>query len=29
MGLMTADQYRESLNDGRVVYYKGKKIDNV
>jgi 4-hydroxybutyryl-CoA dehydratase / vinylacetyl-CoA-Delta-isomerase len=29
MGLMTANQYRESLNDGRVVYYKGKKIDNV
>ena len=29
MGLMTADQYRESLKDGRVVYYKGKKIDNV
>ncbi len=29
MGLMTADQYRESLNDGRIVYYKGKKIDNV
>ena len=29
MGLMTAAQYRESLNDGRIVYYKGKKIDNV
>ena len=29
MGLMTADQYRESLNDGRIVYYKGKKVDNV
>ncbi|PKN05321.1 MAG: hypothetical protein CVU74_02390 [Deltaproteobacteria bacterium HGW-Deltaproteobacteria-9] len=29
MGLMTADQYRESLNDGRIVYYKGKKIENV
>jgi 4-hydroxybutyryl-CoA dehydratase / vinylacetyl-CoA-Delta-isomerase len=29
MGLMTAAQYRESLNDGRIVYYKGKKIGNV
>ena len=29
MGLMTAEQYFDSLNDGRVVYYKGEKIDNV
>ncbi len=29
MGLMSADQYKESLNDGRVVYYKGRQIDNV
>jgi len=29
MGLMTGQQYKDSLNDGRVVYYKGEKIDNV
>lgn len=29
MGLMTAEQYLESLNDGRIVYYKGEKIENV
>ncbi len=29
MGLITAEQYRESLNDGRIVYYKGEKIENV
>ncbi|MFH1138840.1 MAG: 4-hydroxyphenylacetate 3-hydroxylase N-terminal domain-containing protein [Pseudomonadota bacterium] len=29
MGLMTAEKYLESLNDGRVVYYKGEKIENV
>ncbi|MDZ7830164.1 MAG: 4-hydroxyphenylacetate 3-hydroxylase N-terminal domain-containing protein [Desulfobacterales bacterium] len=29
MGLISAEQYRESLNDGRVVYYKGEKIKNV
>lgn len=29
MGLISADQYRESLNDGRLVYYKGEKVENV
>ena len=29
MGLMTPEQYKASLNDGRVVYYKGQKIENV
>ena len=29
MGLISAAQYKESLNDGRVVYYKGEKIENV
>jgi 4-hydroxybutyryl-CoA dehydratase/vinylacetyl-CoA-Delta-isomerase len=29
MALMTADEYLRSLNDGRVVYYKGEKIENV
>lgn len=29
MGLITADQYKESLNDGRVVYYKGERVENV
>ncbi len=29
MGLMTAAQYRESLNDGRVVYWGGEKITDV
>lgn len=29
MGLMTAAQYLESLNDGRIVYYKGEKVANV
>lgn len=29
MGLMTPEQYKASLNDGRIVYYKGKKIENV
>ncbi len=29
MGLITVEQYKESLNDGRVVYYKGEKIENV
>jgi 4-hydroxybutyryl-CoA dehydratase / vinylacetyl-CoA-Delta-isomerase len=26
---MTAQQYRDSLNDGRIVYYKGRKVENV
>ena len=29
MGLITPEQYRESLNDGRVVYYKGERVNNV
>jgi len=29
MGLMTAAQYRESLRDGRVVYWGGERIDDV
>ena len=29
MALITAEQYKESLNDGREVYYKGEKIENV
>lgn len=29
MGLMSAQQYKDSLNDGRVVYYKGEKIENI
>jgi len=29
MGLITAEQYKESLNDGREVYYKGEKVENV
>lgn len=29
MGLMTPEQYLASLNDGRVVYYKGEKVENV
>ena len=28
MALMTAEKYLESLNDGRVVYYKGEKVEN-
>ena len=29
MALITPEQYKESLNDGRVVYYKGERVDNV
>jgi 4-hydroxybutyryl-CoA dehydratase/vinylacetyl-CoA-Delta-isomerase len=29
MGLMTPEQYLASLNDGRIVYYKGEKVENV
>jgi len=29
MGLITPQAYKESLNDGRVVYYKGEKVENV
>ncbi|HEX7035634.1 MAG TPA: 4-hydroxyphenylacetate 3-hydroxylase N-terminal domain-containing protein [Pseudomonadales bacterium] len=27
--MMTGDQYRESLNDGRETYFEGKPVDNV
>jgi len=29
MGLRTADEYRASLQDGRVMYYRGKRVDDV
>ena len=29
MALISAEQYKESLNDGRVVYYKGERVENV
>lgn len=29
MALISPGQYRNSLNDGRVVYYKGEKVENV
>ena len=29
MALISPEQYRESLNDGRIVYYKGEKVENV
>jgi 4-hydroxybutyryl-CoA dehydratase/vinylacetyl-CoA-Delta-isomerase len=29
MSLITPQAFRESLNDGRVVYYKGEKVENV
>ncbi len=29
MGLLTAEEYKEKLNDGRVVYYKGERVENV
>lgn len=29
MGLMSAAQYRESLNDGRVIFWGGEKITNI
>ncbi len=29
MGLKTAQQYKDSLDDGRVVYYKGQRVQNV
>ena len=28
MALRTADEYRESLRDGRVLWYRGKRIDD-
>ena len=27
--VISADKYRKSLNDGRVVYYRGKLVENV
>ena len=29
MGLRTADEYRASLQDGRVLWYRGKRVDDV
>ena len=29
MGLISPDEYKASLVDGRVVYYKGEKVENV
>lgn len=29
MGLRTAEQFRSSLRDGRVVYYKGQRVEDV
>lgn len=29
MGLISPEQYKESLNDGRIVYYKGEAVKNV
>jgi len=29
MGLKTAQEYKESLRDGRVVYYQGEKVEDV
>ena len=27
--MMTGDEYRESLNDGRETYFEGKRIDDL
>ena len=27
--VISSDEYRESLNDGRIVYYRGKLVENV
>ena len=29
MGLRTADEYRESLRDGRSLWYRGKRVDDI
>jgi aromatic ring hydroxylase len=29
MALKTVEKYLESINDGRIVYYRGKRVDNV
>ena len=29
MALMTANEYKSSLKDGRTVYYRGEKVDDV
>jgi 4-hydroxybutyryl-CoA dehydratase/vinylacetyl-CoA-Delta-isomerase len=29
MALLTAEEYKESLDDGRIVYYKGERVENV
>src|SRR2546425_30940 len=29
MGLRTADEYRASLRDGRTLWYRGKRVDDI
>ena len=29
MALMTAQQYKDSLRDGRTVYYRGERVEDV
>src|SRR5262249_52974390 len=29
LGLRTADEYRESLRDGRALWYRGKRVDDI
>ena len=29
MGLRTPEQYKESLKDGREVYYRGERVEDV
>ena len=29
MGLITPEEYKKSLKDGRVVYYEGEKVEDV
>ena len=29
MGLRTADEYRDSLRDGRTLWYRGKRVDDI
>ena len=29
MGLITPEEYKQSLKDGRVIYYEGKEVEDV